>query len=58
MLTDNAPGTTVSVGPALAALITTNECVNIILKKKEITVAPRYIYLHLLDQKFIVGNMP
>jgi molybdopterin/thiamine biosynthesis adenylyltransferase len=58
LLADDAPATTVSVGAALAALITTNEVINIILGKKEITVAPKYIYVDLLDQKFIVGTMP
>lgn len=58
LLVEKAPATTVSIGAALAGLLTVNESVNIILKKKPVTVAPQYIYVDLLDQKFIVGNMP
>jgi len=47
---------TSSVGVGLTSILTANEAINILLKKKEITVAPRYLYLDLMDQRFIVGT--
>ena len=48
---------TVSIGVGLASILAANEAVNIILKKREIITAPRYIYIDLLDQKFIIGKI-
>lgn len=58
LLLNDTPATIVSVGAGLAAILATSEAVNIILKKREITAAPKYLYVDLLDQKFIIGNMP
>jgi hypothetical protein len=41
----------------LTSILTANEAINILLKKKEITVAPRYLYIDLMEQRFVVGNM-
>jgi hypothetical protein len=41
----------------LTSILTANEAINILLKKKEITVAPRYLYIDLMEQRFIIGNM-
>jgi molybdopterin/thiamine biosynthesis adenylyltransferase len=46
----------VSIGTGLAAILAANETMNIILQKREIIAAPRYIYIDLLDQKFLVGK--
>jgi len=48
---------TSSVGVGLTSILTANEAINILLKKKEITVAPRYLYIDLMEQRFVVGNM-
>ena len=55
------PGTTVSIGVGLASILAASEAINIILKKRDITVAPQYTYIDLLDRRFIVGavsNLP
>jgi tRNA threonylcarbamoyladenosine dehydratase len=48
---------TVSIGVGLASILAANEAVNIILRKREIVVAPLYIYIDLFDQQFIVGKI-
>jgi hypothetical protein len=48
---------TSSVGVGLTSILTANEAINILLKKREITIAPHYLYIDLMDQRFIVGNM-
>lgn len=52
------PVPTCSIGVGLASILAANEAVNIILRRKEIIKAPQYIYVDLLDQKFIIGTMP
>jgi hypothetical protein len=47
---------TISIGVGLASILAANEAINIILKKREITLAPKYTYIDLLDLKFIVGS--
>ena len=44
-----------SIGAGLASILAANEAINIILKKREIASAPKYIYIDLLDQQFVVG---
>jgi hypothetical protein len=51
------PGTTVSIGVGLASILAANEAINIILKKRDIAVAPQYTYIDLLDRRFIVGTV-
>lgn len=53
-----APIPTNSIGVGLASIIGANEAVNILTKKREIISAPRYIYIDLIDLKFIIGKMP
>ena len=48
---------TVSIGVGLASILAANEAVNIILKKRDVVIAPKYTYIDLLDQKFIIGNV-
>jgi molybdopterin/thiamine biosynthesis adenylyltransferase len=48
---------TSSVGVGLASILAANEAVNIILKKREIPVAPRYIHADLMDYRMTVGNI-
>jgi len=48
---------TVSIGVGLASILAANEAVNIILRRREIAVAPSYTYIDLLDRKFIVGKI-
>jgi molybdopterin/thiamine biosynthesis adenylyltransferase len=48
---------TTSIGAGLASVLAAMEAVNIILKKKEIVVAPQYKYIDLFDQRFVVGNV-
>ena len=48
---------TSSVGVGLASVLAANEAVNIILKKREIPVAPRYIHADLMDYRVTVGNI-
>jgi len=49
------PVPTCSIGAGLASILAANEAANIILGRKEIVKAPEYIYVDLLDQKFIIG---
>jgi molybdopterin/thiamine biosynthesis adenylyltransferase len=46
-----------SIGAGLASILAANEAINIILKKREIVSAPKYIYIDLLDQQFVVGTI-
>jgi molybdopterin/thiamine biosynthesis adenylyltransferase len=48
---------TSSVGVGLASILASNEAVNIVLKKREIPVAPRYIQADLMDFRVTVGNI-
>ena len=49
-------GPVMSIGVGLASILAANEAINIVLKKREIAVAPKYTYIDLLDIKFIVGS--
>ena len=51
------PVPTCSVGVGLASILAASEAINIILRRKEIVKAPQYIYIDLLDQKFIIGTV-
>lgn len=51
------PAPTNSIGVGLASVLTANEIINIILKKRDIAEAPEYTYIDLLDRKFLVGNV-
>lgn len=46
----------ISIGVGLASILAANEATNIILKRREITAAPKYTYIDLLDLKFVVGT--
>ena len=51
------PVPTCSVGVGLASILAASEATNIILRRKEIVKAPQYIYIDLLDKKFIIGTV-
>lgn len=51
------PVPTCNVGVGLASVLAATNAVNILLKRKEVVKAPRYIYIDLLDQKFINGDI-
>jgi tRNA threonylcarbamoyladenosine dehydratase len=51
------PGSATSLGAGLAALLATNEATNIILRKRQIISAPKYIYVDLLEQRFVVREI-
>jgi molybdopterin/thiamine biosynthesis adenylyltransferase len=51
------PVPTCSVGVGLTSILAAGEAINIILKRREIIKAPKYIYIDLLDQKFIIGSV-
>ncbi len=51
------PVPTCSIGVGLSSMLAANEAVSILLRRKEIVKAPQYIYVDLLDQKFIVGTV-
>ncbi len=51
------PIPTCSIGVGLASILAASEAINIILRRKEIVKAPQYIYIDLLDQKFIIGTV-
>jgi molybdopterin/thiamine biosynthesis adenylyltransferase len=48
---------TISIGVGLASVLAANEAINIILRKREIVTAPRFVYVDLMDRKFIIGNV-
>jgi molybdopterin/thiamine biosynthesis adenylyltransferase len=48
---------TISVGVGLASVLAANEAINIILRKREIVVAPRFTYIDLMDQTLIIGSV-
>lgn len=43
---------TTSIGVGMASILAANEAVNIILHKRQIPIAPQYVYIDLLDQQF------
>lgn len=51
------PVPTCSVGVGLASLLAANNVINILLNRKAVVKAPKYIYLDLLDLKLIVGSI-
>ena len=57
ILSGQGPLPVTSIGAGLASLITANEAMNIILKKREIVTAPQYTYIDLLDRQFTVGTV-
>lgn len=48
---------TCSVGVGLASVLAASNAINIILNRKEIVKAPEYIYIDLLDNKFLTGSV-
>ncbi len=51
------PVPTCSIGVGLASILAAAQAMNIILRRKEIIVAPRYTYIDLLDGKFLTGEI-
>ncbi len=51
------PVPTISIGVGLASILTANEALNIILKRRDIICAPRYTYVDLLDWRFTIGTV-
>ena len=48
---------TISVGVGLASILAASEAINIILKKRDVVIAPKYTYIDLIDQRFIIGSV-
>jgi len=57
IITGETPAPTTSIGVGLASILAANEAINIILKKRDILVAPQYTYVDLLDRQCIVGTV-
>jgi tRNA threonylcarbamoyladenosine dehydratase len=57
MHTGELPGSAISLGAGLASILAANEIVNIILHKRKIICAPDFIYVDLLDQKYMVKSV-
>lgn len=57
MITGEIPGPANSIGAGLASILTTNEILNIILKRRDIPCAPQFTYIDLLDRKFQTGTI-
>jgi len=57
ILDGQMPAPTTSIGAGLASILAANEAINIILKKRDVASAPKYTYVDLLDQKFIVQTV-
>jgi molybdopterin/thiamine biosynthesis adenylyltransferase len=51
------PVPTTSIGVGLASTLAANEVINIILRKRDIVVAPGYIYIDLLDRRLVIGSV-
>jgi molybdopterin/thiamine biosynthesis adenylyltransferase len=52
------PVPTCSIGVGLASMLAAAEAMNIILRRREIICAPGYIYVDLLDRRFVTGIIP
>ncbi len=52
-----APVPSNSIGVGLTSVMTTNEIINIMVKKREIITAPRFIYIDLMDLRIVVGKI-
>jgi len=57
IISGQRPVPTCSVGTGLASILAAGNAVNILLKKTEIIKAPSYIYVDLLDYKFMTGSI-
>ena len=57
ILAGQKPVPTCSIGVGLASILAADAAINIILKRKEVVTAPRYIYVDLYDQQFLVGSI-
>jgi hypothetical protein len=57
IITGQRPVPTCSVGVGLASVLAAGNTINILLRRKEIIKAPQYIYIDLLDQKFLTGSV-
>ena len=55
MLTGDIPGPANSIGAGLASILTANEILNIILKRRDVTCAPQFTYIDLFDRQFQTG---
>jgi molybdopterin/thiamine biosynthesis adenylyltransferase len=51
------PVPTCSIGVGLASILAAEEAMNIILRRKEIVVAPRFTHIDFLDRKFVTGEI-
>ena len=51
------PAPTNSIGVGLTSILTANEVMNVLLKKRDVASAPQYTYIDLMDRKFIVGTI-
>jgi len=51
------PAPTCSIGVGLTSILAASEAMNILLRRKEIVIAPGYIYIDLLDRIFNTGTI-
>ena len=56
IISGERPGPTTSIGTGLASVLTANETIKVILKRQDIVKIPQYIYVDLMDRRFIVGS--
>ncbi len=57
IITGQRPVPTCSVGVGLASVLAAGNALNILLQRNEVVKAPQYIYVDLLDQKFLTGSI-
>ncbi len=57
ILKGQRPVPTCSIGVALASILAASNAVNILLGRKDIMTAPKFIYFDLMDQEWIVGSV-
>jgi tRNA threonylcarbamoyladenosine dehydratase len=57
MHTGELPGSAISLGAGMAAMLAASEIANLILQKRKPVFAPSYIYVDLMDQKYLIREV-
>jgi molybdopterin/thiamine biosynthesis adenylyltransferase len=57
VLAGDRPAPTNSIGVGLASILAATEAINILLKKRDIVVAPQYTCIDLVDRKFLIDTI-
>jgi hypothetical protein len=57
VMSGERPSPTLSIGAGLASIMVASEAVNIILKRRDIVTAPRYVHVDLLDRQSTIGTV-